>query len=249
MSPQDRAALAGEYVLGLVDGEEAARCARLAETDPAFAAEVAGWRRRLGSLDATADAVPPSPALWERISASVADTATSQAPGEPEARTADAGSDRVAPFRHGRAWDNLPLWRGIGVTAAAAALALAIGLGAALREAARTPVLVAVLLSDQNRPAAVVNTFRDGRSELVPLEAIRAPEGKALQVWTLWDRTRGPISVGLTDAMRALDLKLDGLPIPVADQLFEVTLEPAGGSPTGRPTGPILMKGNASRTL
>jgi anti-sigma-K factor RskA len=31
--------------------------------------------------------------------------------------------------------------------------------------------------------------------------------------------------------------------------LFEITLEPVGGSPTGRPTGPILMKGNAVTAL
>ncbi|WP_394109992.1 anti-sigma factor domain-containing protein [Xanthobacter autotrophicus] len=131
----------------------------------------------------------------------------------------------------------------------AAALLLAIGLGFQMREAARALVLVTVLLSDDNRPAAVVNTFRDGRAELVPLAALRAPEGKALQVWTLWDRARGPVSVGLVDALPSLDLQLKGLPTAVPEQLFEVTLEPSGGSPTGRPTGPILMKGTASRAL
>ena len=57
------------------------------------------------------------------------------------------------------------------------------------------------------------------------------------------------MSVGLLEAMRNLDLSVRGLPTASVDQLFEITLEPAGGSPTGRPTGPILMKGNASRTL
>jgi anti-sigma-K factor RskA len=35
----------------------------------------------------------------------------------------------------------------------------------------------------------------------------------------------------------------------VQNQLFEITLEPEGGSPNGRPTGPILFKGNAARAL
>ncbi|WP_246702710.1 anti-sigma factor [Starkeya sp. ORNL1] len=56
---------------------------------------------------------------------------------------------------------------------------------------------------------------------------------------------RGPVSIGLFDALRSLDLKIEGLLVTSQDQLFEVTLEPAGGSPTG----PILMKGNASRAL
>jgi anti-sigma-K factor RskA len=88
----------------------------------------------------------------------------------------------------------------------------------------------------------------DGRTDFVALQAIRAPEGKSLQLWTLWDRARGPVSVGLMQELRNAELRLDGLPGATVEQLFEVTLEPAGGSPTGRPTGPILMKGNAGRT-
>ena len=42
---------------------------------------------------------------------------------------------------------------------------------------------------------------------------------------------------------------LETLPPPGTDQLFEITLEPATGSPTGRPTGPVLFKGNTSLAL
>ena len=62
-------------------------------------------------------------------------------------------------------------------------------------------------------------------------------------------RERGPVSVGLMDQARTLQLSLKDLPPPGPDQLFEITLEPAGGSPTGRPTGPVLMKGTASSAL
>jgi anti-sigma-K factor RskA len=44
-------------------------------------------------------------------------------------------------------------------------------------------------------------------------------------------------------------LNLSDLPSPATNQFFEITLEPAGGSPTGRPTGPILFKGNAAETF
>jgi hypothetical protein len=50
-------------------------------------------------------------------------------------------------------------------------------------------------------------------------------------------------------ARRMVSLRLEGLPAPGPNQLFEITLEPATGSPTGRPTGPILMKGTTSNTL
>ena len=96
--------------------------------------------------------------------------------------------------------------------------------------------------------AAVVNTFADGRVEMVPLQNIAVPEGKALEIWTLWDRAVGPRSVGLIDRARTTPLRLDQMPLG-KDQLFEITIEPATGSPTGRPTGPIVAKGTTSQAL
>ena len=71
----------------------------------------------------------------------------------------------------------------------------------------------------------------------------------ALEVWTLPSRERGPVSVGLMQRARTLQLQLKDLPAPGPDQLFEITLEPATGSPTGRPTGPVLFKGNTALAL
>ena len=50
---------------------------------------------------------------------------------------------------------------------------------------------------------------------------------------------------------RAASAPLDTAKLPTAqrNQLFEITLEPATGSPTGRPTGPILYKGLAANPL
>ena len=84
---------------------------------------------------------------------------------------------------------------------------------------------------------------------LLPLTSINVPEGKALEVWTLPSRERGPVSVGLMNQARTLTLSLKDLPMPRPDQLFEITLEPATGSPTGRPTGPVLFKGNTALAL
>jgi len=242
MNEEMRDQLASEYVLGLLEGVGLVEAERLIESDAAFATLVEDWRRRMVELDVTAALQPPAPDLWDRIETSL---------GVAKASPANPRRQRT-PVRGGVAsklWNHLPVWRGVGLAASAAALVMAIGVGVLMRENARTPVMVAVLLSDQNRPAAIVNAFGDGRTELVPLTAITAPEGKSLQVWTLWDRARGPVSVGLMDAMHSLDLAVQNLPRTTTDQLFEVTLEPAGGSPTGRPTGPILMKGNASLAL
>ena len=145
-------------------------------------------------------------------------------------------------------WNSLPLWRGAAFGTAFAALLLAVGLGFAMREVQRTPAMIAVLV-DGNRAGAVVHVFNDGRAVLLPLTSIAVPDDRTLQVWTLPSRERGPVSVGLMQQAHTLPLALNGLPDTKADQLFEITLEPKGGSPIGRPTGPILFKGLASPTL
>lgn len=239
MTETEKEALAAEFALGLLDTAQTARCEALAVEDADFAARVEAWRRNLIEIDMAAIPEPPPDALWHRIEAGMAGAAAAPSP-RARAKTTTNWLSGL--------WSYLPAWRAAGLAAMAACLVLAIALTVQIRSIARTPVLVAVMMSDQSRPLALVNTFRDGRAELVPLEALSAPAGKSLQVWTLWDRARGPVSVGLLEAMRSMKLTVDGLPAPIPDQLFEVTLEPAGGSPTGRPTGPILMKGNASRT-
>jgi len=154
-----------------------------------------------------------------------------------------------APSAWSRLWGNVGVLRAATLAASFAALLFAIGLGGAIRYARQQqPVMVAVLL-DGNRPGAVVHAFADGRVVLVPLTTINVPEGRALEVWTLPSRERGPVSVGLMSQARTLQLNLKDLSVPRLDQLFEITLEPATGSPTGRPTGPVLFKGTTAQAL
>jgi anti-sigma-K factor RskA len=145
-------------------------------------------------------------------------------------------------------WSNLAVLRAATVSSVFAVLILAVGLGFAIRAATQQPTMVAVLL-DGDRAGAVVHAFADGRVVLVPLTNINVPAGRALEVWTLPSRERGPVSVGLMNQARTLQLSLKDLPAPRPDQLFEITLEPATGSPTGRPTGPVLFKGNTALAL
>ncbi|MCC7275571.1 MAG: anti-sigma factor [Alphaproteobacteria bacterium] len=237
MTEEERDRLAGEHVLGLLEGEAAAAAERLAERDPDFAAAVALWRARFFELDLTASPERPPAALWQRIEAGIA--APAAAPARPVRRAAAWGA----------LWDSLAFWRIAGLGTAAASILLALGLATLWQQRATTPVLVAVLLTDDRRAGAVVNAFADGRTELLPLGDIPVPPGRALEIWTLWDRARGPVSVGLIDRARTVRLRVDDLPRARPDQLFEITLEPATGSPIGRPTGPVLMKGTASRAL
>lgn len=239
-TPQERDALAGEYVLGLVEGTDRAALEQRIEREPALAASVESWRGHLAAIDATARPIPPSPGLWPRIEAEIAAILPAAERGRLKALKA---GNTLADW-----WNNLFIWRGAALAGVLAAILLAIGLNGALDRAKRQPVMVAVLLTEASIAAAVVNTYPDGRVEMVPLQNIAVPEGKALEIWTLWDRSVGPRSVGLIDRARSTSLRLDQLPLG-RDQLFEITIEPATGSPTGRPTGPIVAKGTTSQAL
>ncbi|CAD5299042.1 Anti-sigma-K factor RskA [Bosea sp. 62] len=244
LSPPERDALAGEYVLGLLDGAEFAAAERRLDTDRDFAASVERWRLHFFALDATVTPLAPSVDLWPRIEAGLAEL-LKPAASFPAAtsRATMAGPSRFAEW-----WNSLFVWRGAAFAGALATVVLAVGLFGALDRAKRQPLMVAVLLTEGNAAAAVVHTFADGRVEMLPLQSIDVPAGKALEIWTLWDRAVGPRSVGLIDRARSTPLRLDNLPLGNG-QLFEITLEPASGSPTGRPTGPIIAKGTTSQRL
>jgi anti-sigma-K factor RskA len=242
----DPQAIAMDVALGLVREDEV-EPATIA--DPAFQVALADWRTRLASLDDTATPIAPSPMLWPKLSTSLA---LSQATPQPEAQVRTAPA-RIQPPRPsiGNAepgflmglWENLSFWRGVGFAGAAASVALAAGLVVMSERASRKPIFVAVLMTEQNETAAIVNAFADGTAELVPTRNFAVPAGKAIEIWTLWDRQVGPRSIGLIEKARTIKLDLRHLPKTKSGQLFEMTLEPSTGSPTGRPTGPILTKG------
>jgi anti-sigma-K factor RskA len=233
MTPErDERTQAAEYVLGLLEGDAQLEAERRLASDAAFAREVERWRARFAEFDDTTEPRPAGDALWHRIEATVGRAAPRDA--------------RFSAWS--RLWSDIAVLRAATIGASLAVLMLAVGLGVAIRQARLQPTMVAVLL-DGDRAGAVVHAFADGRVVLLPLASINVPSGRALQVWTLPSRERGPVSVGLMDRARTLELDLKDLPRPGNDQLFEITLEPAGGSPTGRPTGPILFKGNTAQPL
>jgi anti-sigma-K factor RskA len=223
---------AAEYVLGLLEGEARMDAERRLASDASFAREVERWRTRFAEFDDNTDAVPAGEGLWRRI----------------EATVGNAPASVARPSLWSKLWSDISVLRIATVGATLAVMMLAIGLGVAIRQARLQPIMVAVLV-DGDRTGAVVHAFADGRTVLLPLTFINVPSGRVLEVWTLPSRERGPVSVGLMDRARTLELNLKDLPQPGPNQLFEITLEPAGGSPTGRPTGPILFKGNTAQTL
>lgn len=189
------------------------------------------WQDRLLPLTAAVPGRAPPPGLWARIEASLL-------PAAPPRRAAGAGW-----------WQRLGFWQGLSGLAVAASLLLGVLLLQQLRRDAPAPRFVAVLQVPGGGAAGwVVEMQAGGQLRLVPAgegAAAEPPPGRAYQFWTKPEGAAGPTSLGLVTAGRTLVLPVSRLPALGERQLFEITLEPAGGSPYDRPSGPILFIGRS----
>ena len=70
--------------------------------------------------------------------------------------------------------------------------------------------------------------------------------GRSYELWSISNNNPKPVSLGLVGASefttRPLPQGFNTSAMPAAS--YAISLEPAGGSPSGVPTGPILFKGN-----
>jgi anti-sigma-K factor RskA len=244
MTRDDQERLAAEHVLGLLEGEERGRAEHLLASDAAFQALVQQWRTRFAEWDNTADDLVPGDALWQRIEAGI-EGQPARASLNPAAQARRASS----PGLLRGLWDSLTFWRGFGLAGAMAALLLAAGMGYFAEKAARRPMLVAVLMNETNQPGAVLRTFADGHVELTPLGDMEIPHNHSIQIWTFPDPKGAPVSVGIVQTAKTVQLDLRNLPQPHSNQLFAISVEPLSGSPTGQPTGPVVMKGTTTTAL
>ncbi len=247
MSPDHRDRLAAEHVMGLLEGEERQEAERLLGSDQAFQSAVLVWQSRFVELDDTAVPASAGDALWRRIESSLGPVTT-----EAWSRPATARAPILIPdprMAFQALWRSLAFWRAAGLAGAFATIALAVGLGLLADRAARSPVLVAVLLTDANQPAGVINAYASGQAELVPFSSMQVPAGRAFEVWAIPGPNQNPISVGVVTRARSMPLNLQRVPALSPNQTFAISVEPPTGSPTGLPTGPVLMKGTTTTAL
>ncbi len=220
--------LADDYVLGLLDTNEAREIEHAMERDPEMRAAIAASRDRFLPLDLSATPQPVSADLWQRIEA-----ALPSQENESPVTVRQVANDNSARR-----------WKFATFASLAATLLMAVGLFYTLTRSVE-PLVIAVLVNDKGDIQAVVEDFGNEEASVRLLADFAIPRDKTIQVWTLPSRDVGPVSLGLLDDGRSSSLQAPSLPKPRADQLYELTLEQSGGSPTGRPTGPILAKGFA----
>ena len=245
--PENIDQLAGEFVLGTLP------FARRVEVEVRMAAEaplrvaVNRWQAQLLPLTTLAKPVEPSAHLWQRIESSLQARVASAPPviGKKEPPSRQPAQRAASPGW----WSSVSLWRGLAGTGFAAAAVLAAvlvtRLGPLPAGGAPAQYVVVLVAPGGNAPGWVVQASGAQPLSLIPVGPASVPPEKALQFWTKADTWNAPVSLGLVKPGETIRVPLDKLPPLQPNQLFELTLEPPGGSPTGKPTGPIQFIGRA----
>ena len=210
--------LAAEYALGSLDLAGMREAEAFAARDPAFAEEIVFWQQRLSGLAGLVDPVPPPPLLWSRLALAVG---------------IDAG-------RRPRSAGNA-LWK--AATGVSLALAASLALFAFLPRPPVPqiePARFAAALTPPGTPARFIAESRpDGTLAIISLGEA-APAGRSYQLWSLPPGTTVPVSLGVLPSGEHIVTPPQR---PAADGQLLVSDEPAGGSPTGAPTGAVLFGG------
>lgn len=237
--------LAEDFVLGLLDEAERANIegrlvAPTSEDDHTLAVEIGAARDRLLPLDLTAPALPLAPDAWDRLRLLIDEPEMKEPPAPMNLRTAASSETTPLPENGGESSKG---WRILALGAMAASVLLAATLGWQLTRAVDPKALV-VLVDDTGEAVAVLETFAE-HVVVTPLLGVEAGPTQVLQLWTKPDPDGPPVSLGLLQTVARMMVPTEDLPQTAAGQLYEITLEPEGGSPTGLPTGPIIGVGNA----
>jgi anti-sigma-K factor RskA len=215
--------LAAEYALGTLPAGERAAVTLRARNEPALAAAIAAWEGRLGPLAETVPPRTPPDGLWDKI----------------EARIAGGGNVVSIETR-------LRRWRAAAIAASAIAASLALFVGVReLSPPGKDKMLVAVLQKDPQSPAFLVSVDLEKRQLTIRAVDAKPQPGKSYELWLVHDELKSPRSLGLIgDKPVTIGPTLASYaPNVIKDATLAVSLEPAGGSPTGAPTGPVLWSG------
>jgi len=231
--------LAAEYVAGTLRGPARQRLESLLPAHPALRNAVRAWQDRLMPLTLAITPQQPSPEVWKRIEQRIG--AAGKTTLSPSARAAGSGAS----------WRQLAFWRGLAGLASTAAVVLAVVL--AVPQPAQPPIVVvlgpAAPPADGGVAAAsfVASISPDGRSMVTrPIANVRLESNRSLELWALPKARPGqaaeaPRSLGVISADGATVVQR-GKVLDDVDALA-LSLEPRGGSPTGKVTGPVLYVG------
>ena len=240
--PPEGDVLAGEYVLGVLDVEQRRMAEQLIANEPSFADEIALWEHHLMALALEIAPVSVPDYVWARITGALGLGPSVRRAAKPES----------IPF-----WNRIGVWRWLSAggfaTAAVCVVALLNVLHAPSSVAPPVAVVPAVvepmpmvsnLAREDGKPGFVAAVDkRSGRMKIMPMQPITR-EGRVQELWLIpADGT--PHSLGIVSAEHAQSGQLPEKMLAMLDSraIFAITLEPPGGGPDGKPSGPVTAKG------
>jgi anti-sigma-K factor RskA len=215
-------ALCGEYLLGTLRGVARRRFERALREEPLVALRLRHWRQTIAPRYSSMIEVQPSAQAWKRLE-----------------RELDLGRFRPPWYRR------LVFWRGL---AAAAIAALVLGIALPLmRPVPVAPAAVEIAqLAGKPEAAAVRALATPDRStlHLQPARPVLAGPAQSYELWLIPVEGGAPLSLAV---LGSLDARVSVAPAHsrrlVPGAKLAISVEPAGGSPTGAPTGPVILAG------
>ncbi|MBB5575129.1 MULTISPECIES: anti-sigma factor [Rhizobium] len=215
--------LAGEYVLGVLSLEDRQKVERRMRSDRQFAAIVSRWEQNLSGFNDDYDMVAPAASVFPKIERRIFGDAAFGA----------------------HLWNSLLLWRSV----AFGSLFIAAGvLVFTVTNSVSKPTPGRQLTASLAGQSSAINLLADydvtsGRLKVTPVAAGQ-PQEKSLELWLI--RGSEP-----AEALGVLPQTGEGeivLPQEIHGKLTEgaiiaVSVEPFGGSPTGKPTGDVIASG------
>jgi anti-sigma-K factor RskA len=213
-------ALCGEYLVGTLRGPARRRFERALREEPRVALRLRHWQEMEPRYSMKAQ-VRPSRQVWSRL--------------EKELGLADYRT----PWHRRR-----DFWASVAAVAASIVLAMAF-----VGQINERGLVEIAQLSAKDQPVRVsAQRSADGRTlALRASPAMVASTNQSYELWLIPAEGGDPISLGVLGA-------LDGR-LPIAEgqrqrlragAMLAVSVEPAGGSPTGKPSGPVILAGRIS---
>ena len=231
-------ALAAEYVLGTLDAEERASVTLRRATDADLEAHILAWEQHFAPWAAAASDVAPSADLFAKIEAALPKASLKLVLA---AESMSVANDNLATLKR-----QVGRWRAAALGAGAVAASMFVGVGVQQYASLGTPKnFVAVLQKDAASPAFVVSVNVDTRALTIRPVAATAPQGKSYELWIINDKIGAPKSLGVVQNAgftTAPQLKQYSSDVVQAG-LYAITLEQAGGSPDGKPSGAPVFAG------
>lgn len=220
------ALLAAEYVLGVQSAEIRLELSKRMDTDPEFARLVAEWEYQLSDLNASYEPLSPPFAVKQSIDAALFSDSNNVSSGF---------------------WNSLKLWRGIAI--GALAMSAAIILPLVFRESPENDMqpLVAALQSDTGE-IRFLALYEIG-SESIRLSKIKSEKAtdRDYELWLIEaDGTPQSMGVIADRNKQFVSLTAEFIAKINSGDTFAISIEPLGGSPTGKVTGPVIAVGQSN---